>query len=155
MVDPWSSDPWVAQARHGCGSDAEDEESYENISPEDASEQLGNYLVFLKRSGTLSAKQTCVLAFWAAAAGVKGLVESLAVPPDGDHFSRTFDNAVKVDHAGACDRYEALIPCHNRADHSQGAEWVPMALPLDCVRLEVDNDAALPEKLIAAAADFL
>eukprot|EP00959_Pyramimonas_sp_CCMP1952_P313808 6568926-Pyramimonas_sp.AAC.1 len=47
----------------------------------------------------------------------------------------------------AAQRYEVNMPVYRRADHSQGNEWVPIVLPLDVVRSEVEADPNLPEKL--------
>ena len=153
MSDPWSVDPWESVARAGYASDdEEDVPSFDGISREEAAEQLGNYIVFLKRSAVLSAKQACVLAFWAKAAGVEGLVEQLAVPPDGDHFSRKFDTAARADVEGSCERYEVTMPCYRRTDHTQSSETVPIVTPLDCVRAEVEANAALPGMLEAVVA---
>eukprot|EP00969_Alexandrium_andersonii_P127422 5631904-Alexandrium_andersonii.AAC.1 len=52
-------------------------------------------LIDLKQSGSLSARQTCVLAFWASKAGACGQVGKLAFPPDKEHtggYSRHFDS---------------------------------------------------------------
>ena len=158
MVDPWE-DPWEDAWFHGCGFGSDDEGddgAYTHVTIEEAADRLGEYIIFLKQSGTLSAKQACGLAFWAKAAGLKGIIETFAVPPDGDHFSRTFDRAVaRSDRESepACERYEALIPCYRRIDHGQSEEWVPMALPLDCVRADLATDSTLPAKLETAIAN--
>ena len=68
MADPWSALPWEGRVRGGWASDDDDNDDnddYEDVSKEEADEQLTNYLVFLKHSGTLSANQTCILSFWA------------------------------------------------------------------------------------------
>ncbi len=88
MPDPWSHDPWsdaVAALGFDCGDDSH-EPSLSNMSAEEASGERVNYIVHLKRTAVLSAKQACVISFWAKTAGLKDTVERLAVPPDGSHF---------------------------------------------------------------------
>ena len=72
MADPWSAQPWEGVSRIEWGSDDEDtaEPSFDNVSKEEAEDQLALLLVFLKRSGILSAKQVCIIAFWSQEAGV-------------------------------------------------------------------------------------
>ena len=73
------------------GSDPELEPDYETISAEEASQVLVEMLAQLKQSGVLSAKQTCVLAFWAAKAGAGDHVKKLGFRPNAPtcHFPDT------------------------------------------------------------------
>ena len=65
MADPLSAQPWEGVSRSGWACDEDTAEpSFDDVSKEEAEEQLALFLVFLKRSGTLSAKQVCSIAFW-------------------------------------------------------------------------------------------
>ena len=78
-------DPTWAQpgrAGHGGDDDADEDVDYNNVSPEFAAEQFGDMLVDLKLMNSLSARQTCVLAFRASKAGAKGIVGQLGMRPD-------------------------------------------------------------------------
>ena len=155
MADPWSAQPWEGVSRSGWASDEDTAEpSFDDVSKEEAEEQLALFLVFLKRSGILSAKQVCIIAFWSQKAGVKGLVEAMTVEPNGAHFSRTFDKAVAPTESGVIDKYDLKVPSYRRADDTlQAAEWIPMHLPLDCARADLENDASMPRTLQDSVAD--
>ena len=157
MADPWSALPWESRARGGWASDDDDDDDkdyYEDVSKEDADAHFAKYLVFLKSAGHLTAKQACILAFWAMKGGTKGLVETVAVKQRGDHFSRTFDTAVRPEReegGGVIDRYDILAPSYRRADDALSvSDWIPMQLPLDCARADVEADEHLPTKLTDA-----
>ena len=66
---------------------------YKNVPPDVAGEELVNMLTHLKSNGTLSAKQACVLAFWAANAGACGEVSGMGVRPDQEagEYSKRYD----------------------------------------------------------------
>ena len=88
------------------------------------------FLMFLKRSGILSAKQVCIIASWSQKAGVKGLVEAMAVEPNGANFSRVFNKAVAPTESGVIDKYDLKVPSYRRADDTlQAADWIPMHPP--------------------------
>ena len=75
MADPWSALPWESRARGGWASDDDDDDDkdyYEDVSKEDADAHFAKYLVFLKSAGHLTAKQACILAFWAMKGAQKG-----------------------------------------------------------------------------------
>ena len=55
---------------------------YITIPADIAGEELIHMLSELKTQGVLSAKQACVLAFWAAKAGACGEVHNMAVRPN-------------------------------------------------------------------------
>ena len=73
------------------GSDSEREEDYDACTPQEAGEELRNFLVELKIQGALTAKQSCVLAWWCQKAGAMGEFK-IAYPPDKQAF-RSCDQA--------------------------------------------------------------
>ena len=145
MGAPWECAklPWEREA----AKDAGDADPYADVTEDDASEELAQMLIFLKQSHTITAKHTCCLAWWAARAGVKGTVAKLARRPDSENFSRHFDAVLrKLDPSvHAADHYEALVPCHRRADASQSAMWVPTLLPLEAVEAELAETSSLAD----------
>ena len=63
----WSN-PTASETEHGEPEDLD----YSDVSPEMAADELCAMLVDLKITNNLSAKQCCVLAWWAHKAGVPG-----------------------------------------------------------------------------------
>ena len=65
------------------------------MSREECGDTLHNYLVELKEGGKLSAKQACLLAYWASKAGACGAAAELAFAPGKrtvGHYSRHWDS---------------------------------------------------------------
>ena len=70
MARPWESQyAWGRDVDEMQGSDDE-QLDYESLSADVAAQEFCDYLVLLKHSGALSAKQCCILAFWSTRAGV-------------------------------------------------------------------------------------
>ena len=69
---------------------------YSAISPAQASEELAEMLISMKLRNIISAKQCCVLAFFASKAGAIGTAAELALPPSRhtSRFSAKFDQVV-------------------------------------------------------------
>ena len=97
---PWEAGSFEARGSEDIGTvptwDAADAEPSFAIDPgpEEAGEELAGYLLELHYKGTLSAKQTCCLAYWAFHAGASGPVKDLKVKPSAgsgkfsDHLKR-------------------------------------------------------------------
>ena len=137
--DPWDEDGGVPDAS-----------GY--ISPDAASDELGHYIIYLKRAQYLSSKQACCLAWWACKAGASGTVARLAKDPTSTGFSRHFDN-VALSKETADTFYEAEIPCHVREEASHSLDWAPINLPLDAIEKELQNNADMIQKLNDMVAD--
>ena len=104
-------------------------DSDEEISEESAGAHLFELLLDMKFRSKLSAKDACILAYWATMGGCKGIVKKLAKPP-GDpspgHYSSHLDRAAglaKKDHR-IC-HFDA--PCFSRVE---GGRFVR---PLACL----------------------
>eukprot|EP00969_Alexandrium_andersonii_P204493 9036296-Alexandrium_andersonii.AAC.1 len=96
-------------------------------------------LVDLKQAGTLSAKQACVLAFWAVRAGATGMASKLAYKPDTKwtgHFSRHFDSVAgtKVD---SLPWYNVPMAQYHRYDASRAFEDMPTLPPHEALAEEL------------------
>eukprot|EP00969_Alexandrium_andersonii_P294373 13010998-Alexandrium_andersonii.AAC.1 len=114
----------------------DDDDFYNNCTPQEAGFELASLLMDLKRQGTLSAKQGCLIAFWATRAGAAGDVSRLAFRPNAPsgHFSRHWDAATG-----------SKITKQN---------WYFLPTPLssrcDATRVEVDVSVLPPHELLVS-----
>ena len=154
-----SSNPWKVEndwALEGIDgeedSGSEEEYDYQNVTAEEAEQQLFDFTVDLKRTGTISAKQACVWAFWAQKAGAKGPIEKLAESPEesptkaGSRFSKKFDR-VTGDDVTDDNFYELKVPSHVRATATNAEQMLPSVPPLEAFVEENYNDPTLKQKL--------
>lgn len=88
----------------------------DTMSPTECSTEFFNMLVHLKMAGVLSAKQTCILSFWAQRGGICDPGGALAVHPlrVGGAFSKHFDKTVGLDKGMNSDFYKLPIPSFER-----------------------------------------
>ena len=131
----------------GDGSD-EDDIDYDQVAQAEAGEEFYNMLIHLKGKGTLSAKQTCVLAFWASRAGAQGQAGSLALAPDkqSGKYSSKYDSVV---HAGSDndDFYSLELPTHNKFDSTRETMRVPVMPAQDALFEELHRQPQLRGEL--------
>ena len=93
----WDRRNWQQGDRRHQAFEDESDFQYASVTADEAGQELFSYLVLLKLSGVLSAKQACVLAFWAHKSGATGGVKDLALAPDtqSGKFSRRFDRPAR------------------------------------------------------------
>ena len=108
-------------------------------------------LTHLKMAGVLSAKQACVLAFWAAKAGAIGEVSGLGVRPDQEsgEYSKRYDRW-----AGANIHDQAHYPLWvgRKLRHEAGRVWSPLpARPPHEALLEELARSPAPDAALRAA----
>ena len=122
-----------------CAQSSADEADPYALDPTDSSAELYEYLVDLKHGGVLSAKQACVIAWWASRAGAGGMTAELAKHPttQSGHFSRHFD-AVTGESPHKLDFMGILMPAHRRCDASRSVFHMPCIPPHEAVADEVD-----------------
>lgn len=98
---------------------------------EDCVDCFAQYLIELKRERVLSAKQACILAYWAHRSGIDGMTRKLAFAPGKasvGHYSRHWDAALHE--AEGDEHYMKLrIPLTNRSDFSRTLADVPVVPP--------------------------
>ena len=128
---------------------------YNNVSLAVAQEELFNVLVELKLVGKLSAKNCCIIAFWAKHAGASGPATKLAVKPNAQSgkFSDKFD-AVVGKPAESSTFYDLELA--RRVRHSALRVWdtIPVRLPLEAMCEQLQNDGeVLAAELRAARLD--
>lgn len=121
---------------------------YDNISSDVAESEFYSLLVELKLTGVLTAKQCCIIAFWATKAGARGDANRLSVKPSAQSgkFSHRFD-AVVGKLPDECPLYG--LPLSRRIRHSAVKVWepIPVRLPLEALADEVDRSLT---ELVAA-----
>lgn len=95
-------------------------------------------LVRLKVTNALSARQACIMAFWASRAGVGGDVARLGLWPGADSgkYLHRFD-AMAGTPADAEGMYQLCLACRLRHDASRRWEEVPVLPPLELLAGEL------------------
>ena len=117
-LDPWEQDPWEIL-------DIPDEQfSYDDVTPEYAGHQLGDYLLWLKHTHVLSAVHVSILSFWAHKAGACGLVKDIGLAPESQsqHYSRKVDRAMGLMKKSSW--YPVMIPQNARMNANRVIERV-------------------------------
>ena len=114
------------------------------MSAEVAEVELFDMLVYLKLTYVLSAKQCCVLAFWASKSGSSGGVQKLAVKPDAQSgkFSKRFDDAVGSKPNDSSDLYSVSVGRRVRYDATRVFDAIPICLPHECLVKELSSSSA-------------
>ena len=124
----------------------------------ESSAELAQMIIDLKRCHQISAKQACLLAWWASRVGGSGLVASLACHPttQSGHFSRHFDRVTGLAALQAeAPKYHLELPGHRRCDASRSLELVPVLPPHEAISAEVNHDGVehMQQLLAQAIAD--
>ena len=112
----WEAEVHDPDARQGSGSE---DDFAKEPTEEDAAMELGTMICAMKAKGNLTAKDACIMSWWACKSGVGGLVAELAMAPGkssgnyAKHFDRVLGAGVDDD-----DLYELRVPtCHRSADN--------------------------------------
>ena len=151
---------WEAALRHweaelhdpdaGQGSGSEDDFAHQEPTEEDAAMELGTMICEMKAKGNLTAKDACIMSWWACKSGVGGLVAQLAMAPGkssgnyAKHFDRVLGAGVEDD-----DLYELRVPAYHRSTDSRVLATLS-ALPLhEAADEEIRSSADLRAKLEA------
>ena len=116
-----------------------------------AGEELTHMLTELKTAGVLSAKQVCILAFWAAKAGACGEACNMAVRPDqaSGEYSKRFDKWAGVS-LHSQNHYPVWMG--RRLRHVAGRVWdpLPTKLPHEALEEELDGWSQPLDNLVPA-----
>ena len=121
---------------------------WDAIPPAEAGDELCNFLISLKLNGSLSARQACILAFFAFKAGAIGPVQQLAMKPDCQtgKYSQRFDKVAgtKPDTSLMYD-----LPLALRRRHDTVRTWteVPVRLPLEELAKEIRDSPEVTAEL--------
>ena len=98
------------------GSDDDLEVEIDNMTPSKCSTKFMNLLIELKLASALSAKQVCLLAFWAKGGSLcdPGATLSLRPGQSGGNYSRHFDRCVGLDKELKGELYKVPLPGSSR-----------------------------------------
>ena len=141
MSRSWGN--WEAEPPLSWGNpDDEASFDYDNVPAEVAGEELMSLLASLKLGGILSAKQVCIIAFWASRAGATGNVHKLGLRPDAQSGKcpQRFDKVF-----GAPPHNEGMyqLPLARRLRHDATRVWddIPVVPPLEALLMELEGDS--------------
>ena len=136
-------------------SGSETEVNYDEILAEEAGEELASMIVDLKLQGILSAKQACVLSFFASRAGASGFVGALAMKPSAHSgsFSRHFDMVLGVRPQEGEEFYSMPVPGFKRTEAARVTFQLPCWPPHEAIDEEQRSTPDMPRKLAQAIAD--
>ena len=108
-------------------SDSDDDDKVP--SQEEAGEMLCDYLLEAHISGRLTAKDVCLLSFWAKHAGAKG-VDDLAKAPNtqSGNFKRHLDGII-ASSSGAQKQYQIDVPVYSKTIGERTIRQIPACPP--------------------------
>ncbi len=132
-------------------SEEEEEEQDQNISQEQASREFADMLIDLKTKGRLSARDVCVLSFYAKHAGLQGPACDFAFRPSAPtgHFQRHLDSSLGGEGL-LNDAYTLAVPSYDKYSLSRVVLDIP-ALPLhEALQAELDATPGLHDRLRAS-----
>ena len=97
---PEPTDAWTEFFAGACRPDDHCDDP-DFLSQEGKANELAELLQHLKYSGSLSAKEVCLISYWASRAGAalsnkKGTVWKMGMKPGLHHYSRHYDEATGV-----------------------------------------------------------
>ena len=139
MASSWEDPQWGNDDMPALGLDLESYEyDYDNVLESEAALELYDYIVRLKQMSVISAKQACIISFWASKAGATGLVTKLSFKPSSQsgHFSRHFDSIVGSRPSDK-DFYRLPVPLHSRLDATRNIDSFPVVPPHEAFANEI------------------
>ena len=134
----------VGEPRDCWGGEDDVQFDYDNdVTSELAAEELGAMLIHMKMSGVFSARQCCIICFWASRAGVNGVVSDLAMPPNRDSgkYSEQFDSVVG-NAPDDIDAYDVPMAVARRFDLSREFSSIPFLPPHEVLAEELIDEAS-------------
>lgn len=132
-----------------AGSDSEDE-----LGPEDCQEALASMLANLYFEGKLSAKNLCVLSFWAVKSGAKGQVEDFAMHPKAStgHYQRHLDSALGLkEHSDKL--FWTRCPWFSKSTATREPHDLAVLPPHEALYDEIQSNPGARDKLEAELAE--
>ena len=136
-------------------SDNEDDRPWhERCTAEEAGDELNHFLIQLKHQGLLSAKQACMLAWWAQRAGAQGDL-FISYPPGrqsgqySPHFDAALRKRLSSDDSGGF--YTVTAPVCRRSDGSRVKQGILVYPPHEILLAEAERETARDELATALA----
>ena len=116
-----------------------DREQLQELDAFQCSAEFLHMLIQLKISGALSAKQACLLSYWASRGGLIGEGALLGAPPGktGGTYSNKFDKVTGVNLRGHF--YDLHVPCFERWSHSRVIRPIATSLVHNEIIKEVES----------------
>ena len=133
--------------RYGEHADAAD--SDDEPSQSEASQELADFLVYLKLKGKLSARDICVIAYWGKLAGLVGAAAELAKSPDAQSgkYQAHLDKVLKINDAIVDDEYILRVPGYDKYGLTREIQPVPVLPCHEALQSELDSTPDLPVRL--------
>ena len=127
--DPGRQWEWAGDANAWAHNIDTESVDYWNVSKSDAELQLFEFVVSLKQSNKISAKQACLLAFWASRSGAGGDIRSFALPPgcQSGKYSAKFDRC--LGHPRDENHYYLQVPQLDRSADERRVAPLPTIPP--------------------------
>ena len=139
-MEPEAPKPWDVQLENLEGGMAEwndDEDTDESGVEADPGSELFAYVTSQHQAGFLTAKQACVIAWWAGKAGVSSM-EPIGLPPDtvgsGD-FKRLLTKVLR----GSAETYILPVPAYLRSTGTRGDYGLHTLLPHEALINELQG----------------
>ena len=130
----WEADSGMPEPDADSSDDLPEEE--ESVDP---TQELLDYLVDQHQAGSLTAKQVCVICYWAGQAGLEK-AKGLGLPPwtkgTGD-FKRLLDK--KIGQEGPR-LYSLNMPMYSRKQDTRALQPLPVLLPHELLEQELANE---------------
>ena len=126
----------------------------EELSPEQANQELFDFLVHLKLTGRLSARDVCTLAHYSTVAGLGGPVATLSFRLDAPsgHYNRHFNSVLRFEDLLADAYILHDVPAHDKYNLARTTIDLPVLCPHECLSQEVADNPELVDQLRSSRA---
>ena len=137
---------------HGIwdGEETSDDEDDEDRDPSEGEggDMFAEALLLLKMKGKISARDVCVLSYYAKHAGLTGPAVDFAYKPSSPsgHFQRHLDRVLKID-SRVSDAYEFDVPKFERLRGERTTETIPSLLASEQLAKEVEETPGIQFRL--------
>ena len=127
--------------------EAQEPQGAENSDMSEAGLELAELLLQLRTEGRLTAKDTCLIGYWASQAGAQGPVKELGLGPGRPtgHYQRHLDRKCGM-RGQAEDFYQIAVPAHTKHNVERTVINVSVAPPHECLHREYTEDPDLTAK---------
>jgi hypothetical protein len=147
----WEDDHAWDSDSMGGGASGESDEDYDSVTAEQAGNYFSEFLMSLLFSHTISAKQCCVLAWWAQHAGAIGPAAEFAMAPNAKstgHYQRKIDHVLRLKEREHV-LYELQVPGHAKYNASREVSTIHVIPPHELIIDEVEKNRTLEQSLCA------
>ena len=136
------------------GADASSDSDEGELSPPEASQELADFLTDLKLKGKLSAKDICLIAWYAKIAGLTGAAADFAFRPNAPsgHYNRHVKSVLKLDEY-VNGVYEVAVPGHDRYSMGRVTHQLPALNPHESLAMELEANPNMALELERSCVD--